>query len=462
MTVHLFLSNLKNSSLEYRLFCKAFSADITRKGRRQPEHIRSVFVRVLTTVPKPHRDYMSRIVVKFGGTSVGSGERVRRAAESVSDAVEEGNEVCVVVSAMGKTTDRLLEEMEKVADEEPQPEDADEIVSMGERTSVRMFKTALEDIGVDAFFLEPGDEDWPVITDEDGGVDEIETSERVDRLAERMKDAVPVVCGFLGETADGTLTTLGRGGSDTTAMLLGSHLDADEVVIVTDVDGIMTGDPSKVERAKSVDSISVEEMQDLSIRGAGVVAPSALKYKTDDMNVRIVHHEHGDIWAEGTVIEGEGKSTHLVEMRDEPLAAVTVAGRSVIDTPNLLSRLSTVLGENGINIYGHSTGSDSMSFFVDQVKGHEAEMLLHDEIVADSKFSSVSVREDVTMILVTGGDFIDTPGVVYRVVKPLYDRDINIIEIISSVTSIVVFVDREERDEAFEGIEDAFEEYEGE
>ena len=400
---------------------------------------------------------MSRIVVKFGGTSVGSGERVKRAAESIANLVEDGDEVCVVVSAMGKTTDRLIEEMEKVAD--PKREEADEIVSMGERTSVRMFKTALEELGVDSFFLEPGDGDWPIITDEMGGVNEVETSRRVENLAELMEESVPVVCGFLGETPEGKLTTLGRGGSDTTAMLLGNYLDADEVVIVTDVEGIMTGDPSKVERAKSVDSISVEEMQDLSVRGAGVVASSALRYKKDDMTVRIVHHEHGDVRAEGTVIEGEGKNTHLVEMRDEPLAAVTVAGRSVIETPNLLSRLSTVLGENGINIYGHSTGNDSMSFFVDQEKGHEAERLLHDEIVEDNKFSSVSTREDVAMILVTGGDFIDTPGVVYRVVKPLYENKINIIEIISSVTSIVVFVDRAERQEAFDRIEEAFEGY---
>jgi aspartate kinase len=405
---------------------------------------------------------MSKIVVKFGGTSVGSGERVRRAAESVAEAVEDGDEVCVVVSAMGKTTDLLIEEMEKVADDGPRPEDADEIVSMGERTSVRIFKTALEDIGVNSFFLEPGDEDWPVVTDESGSVNEETTHERVQRLGEMMDDAVPVVCGFLGETEDGTLTTLGRGGSDTTAMLLGNHLGADEVVIVTDVEGIMTGDPSNVERAKSVDRISVEEMQDLSIRGAGVVAPSALRYKENGMTVRVVHHEHGDIRAEGTVIEGEGANTHLVEMRDEPLAAVTVAGRSVIETPNLLSRLSTILGENEINIYGHSTGNDSMSFFVDQSQGRRAEKLLHDEIVDDAKFSSVSLREDVAMILVSGGDFIDTPGIVYRVVKPLYEEEINIIEIISSVTSIVVYVDRDERQEAFDCIEGALEEYEDE
>jgi len=400
---------------------------------------------------------MSRKVVKFGGTSVGSGERMRRAAESVAEAVRDGDEVCVVVSAMGETTDLLLEEMEKVASDDP--ENADEIVSMGERTSVRMFKAALEDIGVDSFYVEPGGKHWPIITDLQGRVDERETEEGVRRLGDEMDDSVPVVCGFLGESHDGEITTLGRGGSDTSAMILGRYLGADEVVIVTDVDGIMTGDPRNVERAKSVDSITVEEMQDLSIRGAGVVAPSALRYKTDDMTVRVVHHEHGDISAEGTTIEGEGKNTHMVEMRDEPLAAVTVAGRSVIETPNLLSRLSTVLGENGINIYGHSTGNDSMSFFVDQNEARHAERLLHDEIVEDTKFSSVSVRDDVAMILVSGGDFIDTPGVVYRVVKPLYEAEINIIEIISSVTSIVVFVDRSVRQEAFEQVKEAFEDY---
>ncbi|MFW5929796.1 MAG: aspartate kinase, partial [Halobacteriota archaeon] len=354
---------------------------------------------------------MSRVVVKFGGTSVGTGERIRKAAESVADEVERGSQVVVVVSAMDDTTDRLIDTMEAVGD--VTGEDADEIVSMGERTSARVFKAALEQQGVTSSFLEPGSEDWPIVTDEAGELDEGETARRVERLAESMETEVPVVCGFLGETADGKVSTLGRGGSDTTAMILGKYLEADDVIIVTDVDGIMTGDPRNVERAKSVESISVEEMQDLSIRGAGVVASSALRYKREDTEVSIVHYQHGDLRADGTSIEGEGTDTHIVRMREEPLAAVTVAGRSVIDTPNLLSRLSTVLGENDINIYGHSTGSDSMSFFVDEDRGREAEHLLHDEIVEDNKFSSVSVRENVGMVLVSGGDFVDTPGVIY-------------------------------------------------
>ncbi|MDY7083089.1 MAG: aspartate kinase [Halobacteria archaeon] len=400
---------------------------------------------------------MSTIVVKFGGTSVGSGERIKHAAENIAKEVEDGKNVCVVVSAMGNTTDDLIEEMEKVGATQDE-EVANEIVSMGERTSVRLFTAALNALDIDSEFVEPGDELWPIITDEKGYLEDGLTTERMNRLAEELDDCVPVVCGFLGETPEGTITTLGRGGSDTTAMILGDYFGAEEVIIVTDVEGIMTGDPRSVENAKSVESITVDEMQDLSIRGAGVIASSALRYKNSDMNVRIIHHKQDDLMENGTVIEGEGDHTHVVEAREDPLAAVTVAGRSVIETPNLLSRLSTKLGENDINIYGHSTGKDSMSFFVDQDVGREAERILHDEIVNDEKFSSVSIREDIAMIMVSGGDFIDTPGMIYKIVEPMYENDINIIEIISSVTSVVIFVDYNVGDETFELIEDVFDE----
>ncbi|MDY6779487.1 MAG: aspartate kinase, partial [Halobacteria archaeon] len=155
-------------------------------------------------------------------------------------------------------------------------------------------------LGVDSFFVEPGDDLWPIVTDENGNLNQELSNEKIEGIEGEIGDAVPVVCGFLAETPDGTLTTLGRGGSDTTAMILGRLLGAEEVVIVTDVEGIMTGDPTSVEDARSVESITVNEMQDLSIRGAKVVAPSALNHKRSDMNVRIVHHKHGDLRANGS------------------------------------------------------------------------------------------------------------------------------------------------------------------
>ena len=172
-----------------------------------------------------------RVVAKFGGTSLGSGDRVNRAADSVAAAVEAGHEIAVVVSAMGSTTDFLLREIQFDAEEA----DRAEIVSMGERTSARMVKAALAARGVDAVFLEPGSDDWPVVTDARGEVDVEETTRRAQALADQLGNVVPVVAGFLAEDRAGSVTTLGRGGSDTTAVMLGNYMDADEVVIVTDV-----------------------------------------------------------------------------------------------------------------------------------------------------------------------------------------------------------------------------------
>ncbi|XGI83072.1 aspartate kinase [Halorutilales archaeon Cl-col2-1] len=398
-----------------------------------------------------------RTVVKFGGTSVGSGERIKRAAESVAEERRKGNEIVVVVSAMGDTTDHLIDEMEAVGVDESEGEDANEVVSMGERTSVRLFKAALENLGVDASFVEPGDANWPIITDEAGELNEDSTSAKVADLAESLEDEVVVVCGFLGETPDGRLTTLGRGGSDTTAMILGRYLDADEVVIVTDVDGVMTGDPSSVEGTSTIDEITVNEMQDLSLRGAQVVAPSALRYKRDGTGVRIVHHKHGDLNATGTEIVGSSDSMHEVDLRDSPVAAVTVAGSNILETPNLLARLSTALGDEDINIFGVSTGSDSMSFFVDENVADEAESILHGEVTDGDSLSSVTLREEIAMVVITGGEFIETPGVIYDAIRPLRKNDINIIELLSSATSIVIFIDWDEGKRVRDLVESVYE-----
>src|SRR5699024_2689215 len=156
--------------------------------------------------------------------------------------------------------------------------DRAEIVSMGERTAARMVKAALSARGVESEFLEPGDEGWPVVTDSRGEVDVEETTRRARALADRLGDVVPIIAGFLAEDHAGTVTTLGRGGSDTTAMMLGNYMGADEVAIVTDVEGVMTGDPRVVEGARNVGEISVDELRNLSFRGAEVIAPSALNY----------------------------------------------------------------------------------------------------------------------------------------------------------------------------------------
>src|SRR6056297_477367 len=212
-----------------------------------------------------------RVVAKFGGTSLGSGDRINRAADSIAAAVEAGHQLAVVASAMGSTTDELLDEINFEASDA----DRAEIVSMGERTSVRMLKAALSARGVDAVFLEPGSEEWPIITNDLGEVDVEATKQRATDLAGELDGVVPVITGFLAQNDAGEITTLGRGGSDTTAVMLGNYMDADEVVIVTDVEGVMTGDPRVVEGARNVGEITVDGLRSRSLRGAEVVEPTA-------------------------------------------------------------------------------------------------------------------------------------------------------------------------------------------
>ena len=391
-----------------------------------------------------------RLVAKFGGTSLANGNRINRAADSIAEAVDAGHEVVVVASAMGSTTDDLLSEIQFDAD----ARDEVEIVSMGERTSVRMLKAALAARGIDAAFVEPGTPDWPIVTDAHGEVDRDETQERTKRLADRLDRTVPVVTGFLAQDHDGNVTTLGRGGSDTTAVMLGRYLDADEVVIVTDVEGVMTGDPRVVEGARNVGQITVDELQNLSFRGAEVIAPSALSYKTDDMAVRVIHYQHGDLLSGGTDVVGEFEN--LVDMREEPLACLTVAGRAVRNQPGIMGKLSQALADASINIDAVASGMDSITFYVDESDAQRAETILHAEVVEDETLSSVTVEQNVAVVRVAGPDLPAEQGILGKVVKPLIDAHIEILDVITSATSAAVFVDWADREETMRIVQDQF------
>lgn len=391
-----------------------------------------------------------RLVVKFGGTSLGSGDRIDRAADSIAKAVEDGHEVAVVASAMGSTTDELLNEINFEASQS----DRAEIVSMGERTSVRMLKAALTARDINAKFLEPGSADWPVVTDARAELDIEETQERAAKLADGLSDTVPVITGFLAETQDGEVTTLGRGGSDTSAIMLGNYMGADEVVIVTDVEGVMTGDPRVVEGARNVGKISVDELRSLSFRGAEVIAPSALSYKTGRLNVRVLHYQQGDLLTGGTSVEGQ--FSNLIDLRERPVACLTVAGRAIRNQHGILAKLANELADHEINIEGVASGMDSITVYVDEEEAHRAETVLHGTVVSDEVLSSITVEDDIATIRVTGGELPNRPGIIKSIVDPLSDARIQIYDVITSATSISLFVNWEDGEETLRVIQDLF------
>src|SRR5665648_1030791 len=256
-----------------------------------------------------------KIVVKFGGSSLADHERLLRAVMAVVNESKKGTKIAVVVSAMGKTTDVLMTTAKNTSNGQLAKHDLDDILSMGERTSIRVFAAALRNNGVAACYFDPMDCNWPIITDEafqNANPLLRDCAENIQKYILPLieKGTVPVIPGFLGKTRDGKITTLGRGGSDTTAFLLAEGLNADQVVLVTDADGIMSGDPKVLGTPNLLSEINVNTLVGLADSGAKFIHRKALKYKPKNIDVKVMNSVHGDLNKEGTLIKG-GLATEL-------------------------------------------------------------------------------------------------------------------------------------------------------
>ena len=398
---------------------------------------------------------MELIVAKFGGTSIGNGQRIRMAAQSVVNEYMKGNKIVVVVSAINKTTDDLIAIADESVGKEITEKQLAEILSMGERTSIRVFSSVVESLGVKSEFIDPTHELWPVITDNNYAKAKIDyeiTEEKAQGLMKLLDEGIiPIVCGFLGKTEDGEITTLGRGGSDVTAFLLGHCLEADNVIIVTDVNGVMSTDPNKIKEAEKLDYISVEEMRDLATHGAQVLHPHALIYKDPNINAKIISFEKGDLSDPGTTIVGpfEDSMHKSVTMHPEPISVVAVVGENMLNQVGLLSKITTVIYNAGINIYGISAGQNSITAFLDKGDADEAYHLLHKLVIEEENLSSISLGRDIAMLIMNSPEFIDTPGIISIITTPLKENNLNIVEISSSQTAVVVFVDWEDGKKAY-------------
>ena len=399
---------------------------------------------------------MELIVAKFGGTSIGNGQRIRKAAQSIVNAYMEGKKVVVVVSAINKTTDDLVAIADESIGKEVTEKQLAEILSMGERTSIRVFSSVLESLGVKSEYIDPSPDLWPVITDDNYGKAQIDF-ERTEEQAQGLlglldQGIIPVVCGFLGRTENGEVTTLGRGGSDVTAFLLGHCLNADNVIIVTDVDGVMSTDPRKINEAEKLDYISVEEMRDLATHGAQVLHPHALRFKDPDIKAKIISFEKGDLADPGTEIVGpfEDSMSKSVCLHPEPISVVALVGEDLLNQIGLLAKMTTLVAEANINIFGISAGQNSITLFLDKCDADEAYHLLHNLVIAEDSLSSISLGRDIAMLTMINPDFIETPGVITEITNPLKEAHINIVEISSSQTAIVLFINWEDGKVAYD------------
>lgn len=403
---------------------------------------------------------MDLIVAKFGGTSVGNGSRIRKAAQSVVNEYMKGNQLVVVVSAVNNATDELIELSNEAIGGGLTDKQKAEIMAMGELTSSRLFAAAIESLGVKAEFIDPYNDKWPVITDSNSLNAKIDFA-TTDKKCEGIKNLIsqgiiPVICGFLGKGPSGEITTIGRGGSDVTAFLLGHCLSANNVVIVTDVDGVMSTDPNKIEEAELLDEISVEEMRDLATHGAQVLHPHALKYKDPLISAKIINFNNGDLSSEGTKITGpfEGDMLKTVSLYKNPISVIAIVGEEMLKKVGLLADLTSCLAENEINIFGISAGQNSITVFVEKKDSDKAYHLLHSWVIDEDVLSSLSLGDDTAMITVVSPEFIDEPGIISNITNPLRKNDINIVEISSSQTAVVLFVDWKDGEKALELIKE--------
>lgn len=397
---------------------------------------------------------MARIVVKFGGSSVADGEKVRNAARSIAREVKKGHEVVVVVSAMGKTTNGLLEALDVSTAGKFTPKQKDDVAAMGERTSVRVLSAAIESLGMKSRYVEPAHKAWPVMTNSrftNAAIDLEGTKKKVKQHLEPiLRDGfVPVVCGFLGIDRMGEVTTIGRGGSDTTAVMLGNCLDADQVVIVTDVDGVFSGDPRVVDDAVLIEEIDVSVLWDLAVGGAKVMKWDSLVYKGKDQTLKIVNNRHMDLSAKGTEIKGEFMETS-VKKRTDPLGSVTLVGKNLIDFPGLLAKSSKLLGDEKINVWGITVAPDSMTYFIDESEVEKATKLLHEYVLREQKVVSVTSSKGIGLAYVTSPDFLDEPGALGKITGAIADAGLNIKEVTTSKSQIMVFVDFKNLDAVYE------------
>ena len=406
---------------------------------------------------------MDLLVAKFGGTSVGDGSRIKKAAQSVVNEYMKGNQIVVVVSAVNKSTDELIGLSDDAVGAGLTDKQRAGIVAMGELTSVRLFSAAIESLGVKSEYIDPYHELWPVITDSnslEAKIDFKSTEIKMEGIKTLLNQGIiPVICGFLGKGPLGEITTLGRGGSDVSAFLIGHCLEANEVIIVTDVDGVMSTDPNKIEDAKLLDEISVEEMRDLATHGAQVLHPHALTYKDPLINAKIINFAHGDLTSKGTRIVGpyEGDLLKGVSLYKNPISLIAVVGEAMLKKSGLFAGLSGCLAKEDINIFGISAAQNSMSAFVNKSDSNKAYHLLHQFVVETDVLSSLSLGRDTAMITFFSPDIIEKPGIISDITEPLRKSEINIVEIISSQTAIVLFVDWKDGEKAYELIKEVLE-----
>lgn len=396
---------------------------------------------------------MSLIVQKFGGSSVADKERLFNVAAIIADAYREGNRIVAVVSAQGDTTDDLLAKAAEITSS-PSLRETDMLLSTGEQISASLLALAIGTMKLPVVSLNA----WQVGIHSDSNysnakIKKIDT-ERI--LRELDSGKIVIVTGFQGINRFDDVTTLGRGGSDTTAVALASVLKADKCQIYTDVDGVYTADPRKVPTAKKLKEISYDEMLELASLGAQVLhnrsVEMAKKYHVELEVLSSFDRIGGTIVREDVKVE---KMLVTGVAKDTRVARISVIGLE--DVPGIAFKLFSLMGQKNIVVdiilqsIGRN-GTKDISFTVSEEQLDQAVAVL-EEVYGKGK---VSVEKDVAKVSVVGAGMETNAGVAAKMFEALYSVGANIHMISTSEIKISVLIDRNDADKAVAAIHEAF------
>ena len=399
---------------------------------------------------------MALIVAKFGGTSVASPERIKNVARRLVRMQEEGNEVVAVVSAMGKTTDELLS-LARAVNADPPAREMDRLLSTGEHVSMTLLAMAIESLGHKAMSF----------TGRQAGIETDNSHNQAkivavhnERIMEALDDGIiPIVAGFQGIDGNGDITTLGRGGSDTTAVAVAWGIGADVCEIYSDVDGVYSADPRVAPRARKLDQISYDDMLELSSSGAGVLQSRAVEFARK-WNV-VIHSRSAFSDVEGTYIKEDPEMEHAVITgiaHDSSEVKVTIRG--VPDSTGIAAIVFSELAANEVSVdmiiqNVSQNGLTDISFTCPEKDLDRAAQTVQD-ILPKINATEYVVDRDIAKVSLVGTGMKSSPGVAARAFKTLGDEKINILAISTSPIRLSVVVDSAQATQAVRALHTAF------
>ena len=396
------------------------------------------------------------IVKKFGGSSVADKEKIFNVARRCIEDYEKGHDVIVVLSAMGKTTDQLLTKAHEI-DYNPPKRELDMLLVTGEQVSVALMAMAMHSLGVPAISLNAAQVAMRTTSAYTKAKLKKIEAERIRHELDARK--IVIVTGFQGINRYDDMTTLGRGGSDTTAVAIAAALHADRCEIYTDVDGVYTADPRKVPSARKLKEITYDEMLDLATLGAGVLHNRSVEM-AKKYGVPLVVRSSLNT-SEGTVVKEEVTVERmLISGVALDTDAVRIAVIGLKDTPGVAFRLFDVLAKKNINVdvilqsIGRA-GTKDISFTVDD-KDLDDAMAVLDENKARLGYQELHSERNIAKLSIVGAGMMSNPGVAAKMFESLYNEGVNINMISTSEIRVTVLINEKDGVRAMNAVHDAF------